>query len=162
MKNNKGFTLVELLAVIVVLAIIIGIAVPSAISVSNKSKVKMYKTKIDLILRAAELYAQDIHRADTIPVGTLAQKGYIKYDTKYTKDGNCVENPTGALEEKCIENPINGKSMNDYHVQIITKNNRYVGKIKCTKNYGTGNKYTSDWNTNDLLTQDYLASVCSP
>lgn len=39
MKNNKkGFTLVELLAVIVVLAIIITIAVPGTIAVSNKIK----------------------------------------------------------------------------------------------------------------------------
>lgn len=37
-KNNKGFTLVELLAVIVILALIIAIAVPSILATMNQSR----------------------------------------------------------------------------------------------------------------------------
>ena len=36
--NNKGFTLVELLAVIIILAIVVGITIPSITSVINNSK----------------------------------------------------------------------------------------------------------------------------
>ena len=38
MKNKKGFTLVELLAVIVILALLVAIAVPSTFSISNRLK----------------------------------------------------------------------------------------------------------------------------
>ena len=37
-KNKKGFTLVELLAVIALLALLMGIAVPNIISTINNSK----------------------------------------------------------------------------------------------------------------------------
>ena len=40
MKNNKGFTLVELLATLVVLGIIMAIAVPNVISVVQKNRQK--------------------------------------------------------------------------------------------------------------------------
>ena len=84
MKNNQGFTLVELLAVIVVLAIVITIAVPSTMRVSNKIKENMFCTKIGFIENAAELYGEDkkdsINEIDTIPVKELVDKGYLKKD----------------------------------------------------------------------------------
>lgn len=42
MKNNKGFTLVELLASISILAVICLIAVPSVINLTNKNKKSTY------------------------------------------------------------------------------------------------------------------------
>ena len=36
--NNKGFTLVELLAVIIILAIVVGISIPSITNIINDSK----------------------------------------------------------------------------------------------------------------------------
>ncbi len=44
LKNNKGFTLVELLAVIVVLAIVIIIVTRSVFGTLNKSKAKAWET----------------------------------------------------------------------------------------------------------------------
>lgn len=57
-KSNKGFTLVELLAVIVLLALLMTIAVPSAFKLNSKVKNKAYATKIDLIEQAANNYGQ--------------------------------------------------------------------------------------------------------
>lgn len=124
MKNKNGFTLVELLAVIVVLAIIITIAVPSAISISNKIKAKMYETKIQMILDAAKLYGQEnpsnvVNSIDNcsnskITVGTLVNDGYIKKDD--VKNGNVV-------------NPKDNSSMNNLKICIYKKNNRVYSKI---------------------------------
>ena len=51
MKNKKGFTLVELLAVIVVLAIIMIIAIPNVTEAMNNSK------KSSLVLEAKKAYS---------------------------------------------------------------------------------------------------------
>ena len=47
--KNKGFTLVELLAVIVIIGLILAITIPSSFKISSKVKTKAYKTKIEQI-----------------------------------------------------------------------------------------------------------------
>ncbi len=59
MKKNNGFTLVELIAVIVILGLLITFAVPSVLSVAEKMKSDMFCTKIDNIEDAANLYGDD-------------------------------------------------------------------------------------------------------
>ncbi len=85
MNNKKGFTLVELLAVIVILAILVTIAVPATLSISDKLKVNMYCKKIGQIETQAKLYGEDIIDSLTttginITVKTLVDKGYVKKD----------------------------------------------------------------------------------
>lgn len=58
MKNNRGFTLVEIISVIVLLGLIIGITVPSVMIASTNVKKKTLQTKIDNIEQAAVLYGQ--------------------------------------------------------------------------------------------------------
>ena len=57
MKNNKkGFTLVELLAVIVILAVVILIAVTAVIPRMNKAKRKAFDDEALAYIKAAEEY----------------------------------------------------------------------------------------------------------
>ena len=57
--NKKGFTLVELLSVLVLLGMIIGIAVPGVMRANKKAKEKTLLTKVKNIEKAAVLYGQD-------------------------------------------------------------------------------------------------------
>jgi type IV pilus assembly protein PilA len=57
--NKKGFTLVELLAVIVILIIITAIAIPSISSSIERTNDRQKKSKEELIISAAELYLSD-------------------------------------------------------------------------------------------------------
>lgn len=96
MKNKKGFTLVELLAVIVILALLVAIAVPSTISISNRLKKNMYCSKIDSIENAAQLYGEDhrdsftkdfeqegeIYKSKEISVKDLVDSGDLRKDQK--------------------------------------------------------------------------------
>lgn len=58
--NNKGFTLVELLAVIVVLAIIMIIAIPSVLKSMNNAKKGAFKIEAQKVLNTAQqIYESD-------------------------------------------------------------------------------------------------------
>jgi type IV pilus assembly protein PilA len=56
LKNEKGLTLIELLAVIVILGIVAAIAVPSVTSIIQKSKVDAVKADAIQVLNAAKTY----------------------------------------------------------------------------------------------------------
>ena len=93
MKNNKGFTLVELLAVIVVLSIVLGLTVYIALNAINKAKEKSYQVTINNIEKEAGNYLLEnkdrlfyISQNDTdyeyqcITVQNLLDLGYLKND----------------------------------------------------------------------------------
>lgn len=60
MKNNKGFTLIEVLLVILILAIISLIALPNIFDSINESKIKSYKQYEEYLLDNIELYNLDL------------------------------------------------------------------------------------------------------
>ena len=57
--NEKGFTLVEVLAVLVILVAIMGIAIPSISSSLERTKEKQNKARYKIIESAAEQYVTD-------------------------------------------------------------------------------------------------------
>ncbi len=81
---KKGFTLVELLAVIVILAIILAIAIPGIGTIIEKSKVSSYNSQMDLIKRATSLYVSQYGDGSTTSVrlDQLISKGLISSNIK--------------------------------------------------------------------------------
>ena len=63
--NKKGFTLVELLAVIVIVALLTGIGAISYTAFVNKTKNNVYKTYEDTMKSTTQLYLLD--NSDMIP-----------------------------------------------------------------------------------------------
>ena len=88
MKKRKGFTLAELLAVIVILGIITSITVPIVTDQIDKYKTKVCVTQYDNILNAARSYGADhlteLGKSQTITLKTLNDGGYI--DASNMKD----------------------------------------------------------------------------
>lgn len=147
MKNNKGFTLVELLAVIVILAILITIASTSTIGISNKIKKDMYCKKIDAIETAAKLYGES--RKDSFST----EPGYTYGNSDSTETLQNLPSETirvkdliesGDLKkdnnsEPFIVDPRNNEGMDDLSLIVYVKYNRiYVAfpedvKTTCSK-----------------------------
>lgn len=58
-KRQRGFTLIELIAVLVILTIIMSIAIPSISASIERSKEKQRNAKIKIMESAAEIYIVD-------------------------------------------------------------------------------------------------------
>ena len=59
MTNKKGFTLAELLAVIIVLGLLSLIVIPNVITAIKTSKDTIYKAQINSIIEGAKMWASD-------------------------------------------------------------------------------------------------------
>ena len=58
MKNKKGFTLMELLAVIVILAVLALITTPIILSLINETKINAFKDSVSMAIRSSDLYTE--------------------------------------------------------------------------------------------------------
>jgi prepilin-type N-terminal cleavage/methylation domain-containing protein len=123
MKNKKGFTLVELLAVVTILSILMVIAVPSINAISVKIKEKMLNTKMELAEQSLLLWAQDNRKCFTgggvdclsmscsgtttkkctVYLVKMADYGLIDYDDE---------------ENKKVINPVNKSNINYAYITI--------------------------------------------
>lgn len=116
-KNEKGLTLIELLAVIVILAIVSAIAVPSIGGIIENSRYNAVKADAINVLNAANLYFTD-EPADSdvknVTVETLKTNGYLDNAGKFedvlstatvTRDsgGNTLEGTVTYSGEKTVE-----------------------------------------------------------
>ena len=109
-KEQKGFTLVELLVTIALMLSILGIAIVSFINISNKKKEESWKqVKSQVETAAAEYFASNEYflsslgngQAGIVSVGTLVSQDYLNK----------------------VTNPITGKSVNECDIVIVQKNN---------------------------------------
>lgn len=130
MKNKKGFTLMELLCVIAILAVITTMASVSVINLSNASKENLYCAKLELIESAAKTYATGYlyelnhsntyyegYKSLTITVNDLVESGTLSPD----KDDNVLS-------------PMNNEAMNNMLIILYLKNNQVYVHIEDNNN----------------------------
>lgn len=169
--NKKGFTLVELMAVIVVLGIVIAIATRSVIGIRNESLNKAVLEKISQLENSGILYGQEnpdelnsncsfnivVNGEDSsqnyefckkITAGELIDKGFFK---------SGVEGAAGNLD---LKNDLTGLSMRCDTIYIYRKNNRIYASIPETKEDGKVLN-SSNKSCNETITRDGYNCTCS-
>ena len=140
MKKN-GFTLVELLAVIIILTLVITIAFVSVTRVREESLKRVVETKVEQIEQAAILYGQE--NPNVIKTSCTDHEKTVVEATNYTPSF-CITVTAGVLIdnnffESCyldevngktdLINDVTGKSMREDTVIIYRRNNRIYSII---------------------------------
>lgn len=100
--NKKGFTLVELLAVIIILSVVLLVVIPVVDSVVSGSKQTAYNAQIERIKQAASDWSisnakylpNEEGESITIYLGDLKANGFIAVDVKNPKTNKILSNNT--------------------------------------------------------------------
>ena len=143
MKKKNGFTLVELLAVIVILAIILVIAVPKITDTIKNSKIASFESSAKTI--AAQAEKKKMENEILEDTGSINCSDVVKLnDTDY---GNCSITFDGNTAKVTLV----GKGKFE-GLQVIngTKENATASEVKMPE-YGKGTTYIKALYDNDVL-----------
>lgn len=86
-RHSGGFTLVELMVVVAVIAILAAMAMPQFLSAADKARDAKIQADTQTIANAAQLYMVDKATTDVPTVNELYQSGYLSENVKTPKGG---------------------------------------------------------------------------
>ena len=121
--NNKGFTIIELISTIIILALVLGIGSYSVISLVGKTRERHYESLVISIKDAVETYVIE-----------------CKYASDDENDINCNMNPItlGKLVEYgCLTG--NGKNDTDVYTIVNPRDNKSIADCEVSYTYNNGN-----------------------
>lgn len=99
-KKEGGFTLVELMVVIAIIAILAAVAMPQFLSAGDKARDAKIKADTQTIANAAQLYMVDKSTNEVPSVDDLYKAGYLSEAVKTPKGGEyavTAENNAGGM-----------------------------------------------------------------
>ena len=139
--NKKGFTLVELLAVIAIVVILVVIAIPNILKMFNNAKESAFETEVKEIAKTAEKQ-------------WLKDSIYDSSSKVYSKcsDGTCT-NPLDMNTSDDLEYYVNMDSQGKINQMYVKDNSfQYVLEGEFDINNITGIKKTSDIDESEKIT----------
>lgn len=122
--NNKGFTLIEVLAVIVILVIIVSIAIPNISASLDRQSKTIIENKGELVASAAQFYVSD-HRATVKSKADAANPvGKCKIETCALKgqdinSSSCEDNYTQNNEKYITNDDLKDNDGNPFGGYIV-------------------------------------------
>ena len=137
LKNQKGLTLIELLAVIVILGIIAAIAVPSIAGIIDNSKKDAHVANAQQMINATKLVIvaepdlRNMTEKDDpiyVPLGYLIDEGYI--DAFSDPDGGEYD----GIDKKVIYQGTTEASINalESYVKVVREDNTFIYSVFLT------------------------------
>lgn len=129
--NKKGFTLVEVLAVVVILSIILSMATFGVMNIRRNSLQKLVDTKISNLESSAIIYGQE-NQNELIETCNVDEVNYDfckLVNVKYLIENEYyTTNEVNSENKKDLINNVTNKSMLCDEIQIYKKNNRVYAK----------------------------------
>lgn len=139
LKEEKGLTLIELLAVIVILGIIAAIAIPAIGNIMTNSTVNALKGDAQNVLAAGNLYFTEKSTAtdEAVDIQTLLDEGFLDdaggFNTDGTVNGSVTKRDGGG-------NTISGTASNgDVNVVFTNATNAMINDIGTAEADSTDN-----------------------
>lgn len=146
--NNKGFTLIEILAAVSILSILMGIAVAAVTKYQLKARNSVYENNEKNLRAAAENYLLD-NQGDIPEVGASKTiQAYALYDEQYL---DALKDPV-SKELNCNANS---------YVIVTTKSNVKKGTYDELKDYYDENGNLIKSNTSNLDIEYKVCLKCS-
>lgn len=134
MKNKQGFTLIEVIVVVIILGLVIALVAPGLSNVDESQKQKALESKIAGIETAAASWAQD-HQGDLgwvrgVKCNTLEKDGTSLVDCDritITIQKLVVDKYYSADETGKVINPVNKLDIKSHLIIIEKKYGQYYG-----------------------------------
>ena len=117
LKNRKGFTLVELMVVVIILGILIAVAVPAYSGYRAKAKVSTMKSDLSVLRNAVEAYRAEKEESPEVAkvkeqlqpfLTNVADAKYLGSDYTYARDADSTVKYTfyGKYKKDGVEHTI--------------------------------------------------------
>lgn len=143
--NKKGFTLVELIGVVVILGLIALIAFPSLLNQINSSKKEISELIEEIVISSSKSYvennSQNSPKKYCIPIEELIDDGYLAKEM--------VKEELDKLKSKSVMVTYYD---NKYNYELVDSNDCYVCKSVKTVTIDDANVPTGQYNVGDEYT----------
>ena len=95
MKDNRGFTLIEVILAVLILAILVIIAFPNITSIINKGKIESCENLRESILSASKMYIKDnrYNLDESVKCENESDKPSFTITLKTLEEGNYIKGP---------------------------------------------------------------------
>lgn len=95
--NNKGFSLVELIIVIAIMAVLIGVLAPQYLKYVEKSRESSDADSIQSVITALQVYASDVDNTTSLTAGTIKFNKNASPTVTGTNAANCLKDSSITL-----------------------------------------------------------------
>ncbi len=133
-KDNKGFTLVELVIVIAILAILVGLLAPQYTKYVEKSRKAADASNMDEMVKVIKVFAAD--PANELPAGTYI---ITIAEGKTTLSDNCTKELVKEMSDSIPNYASTGLKSKKWGAKGVTES--IVGEVKVAKDGGTSTIY---------------------